>query len=379
LLALAVLSAVALAASIAGVWRQPDGGWDAWAIWNLRARALYRSGGDLHLAYRAIIARPDYPPLLPGIVARTWVFIGREMYAAPAIIAGVFGTMCVVVLFSAVRFLRFTSSAALAAIVLLGTPEFLRCAESQMADVPIALFFLLSCAFVVIAIELADLRSLVLAGVCASLAAWTKNEGLLMAVCLAAALFLAGGCQMQDRLRAAACFLVGAAPLLLLLAWFRLRHAGGNDLLANTSSVAAAWHRLVDPHRYAAVLAGLARQLIRVDRWGVFLMAVPVIWICCCAGLDRDSSPEESRASRPCHDRAGHLLAMAIILVLLGYGLVYILTPYDLAWHISSSIDRLLLQCWPSAILATALGFPRAQDNPECLFGAGWGILRSRA
>jgi len=46
-------------------------------------------------------------------------------------------------------------------------------------------------------------------------------------------------------------------------------------------------------------------------------------------------------------------IAMAIItlaLTLAGYFAIYLITPYDLYWHLRFSLNRLFLQLWPSAI-----------------------------
>jgi hypothetical protein len=40
------------------------------------------------------------------------------------------------------------------------------------------------------------------------------------------------------------------------------------------------------------------------------------------------------------------------VFMMVSYFFVYILSPYDLAWHLDSSLDRLLLQLWPLAIFA---------------------------
>ena len=41
----------------------------------------------------------------------------------------------------------------------------------------------------------------------------------------------------------------------------------------------------------------------------------------------------------------------ALVLVFLSYCLVYLITPYGLAWQVQSSFDRLILQVWPSVLL----------------------------
>jgi hypothetical protein len=37
-----------------------------------------------------------------------------------------------------------------------------------------------------------------------------------------------------------------------------------------------------------------------------------------------------------------------ILLMLAGYFLVYVITPYDLEWHLNTSLSRLFVQLWPS-------------------------------
>jgi hypothetical protein len=41
--------------------------------------------------------------------------------------------------------------------------------------------------------------------------------------------------------------------------------------------------------------------------------------------------------------------------MLASYYLVYVITPFDITWHVSTSIDRLLVQLWPLVVL-TAFG-----------------------
>ena len=41
---------------------------------------------------------------------------------------------------------------------------------------------------------------------------------------------------------------------------------------------------------------------------------------------------------------------LALGLTLAGYFAVYLITPYDIHWHLRSSLNRLFLQVWPSAI-----------------------------
>jgi len=53
----------------------------------------------------------------------------------------------------------------------------------------------------------------------------------------------------------------------------------------------------------------------------------------------------------------------------MGYFAVYLITPYDLVWHLSHSLGRLFLQVWPSALFLFFLAIKGperlAHDLPE--------------
>src|SRR5579871_5924244 len=83
----------ALVVSGWNLWRHPHGDWDAWAIWNLRARFFYRGGEQWTAAFSPLLSwsHPDYPLLIPGAVARGWTYAGRETMLVPWLIACLFG------------------------------------------------------------------------------------------------------------------------------------------------------------------------------------------------------------------------------------------------------------------------------------------------
>jgi small-conductance mechanosensitive channel len=42
--------------------------------------------------------------------------------------------------------------------------------------------------------------------------------------------------------------------------------------------------------------------------------------------------------------------ATVLILMLAGYFGIYLITPHDLRWHLLTSLNRLFIQLWPSAV-----------------------------
>lgn len=41
---------------------------------------------------------------------------------------------------------------------------------------------------------------------------------------------------------------------------------------------------------------------------------------------------------------------LTLVLLVLGYIFVYLITPYDLSWHLATSLTRLLYHVYPSVI-----------------------------
>src|SRR6476659_2155720 len=144
---LAVLFVVAIVVAFATIGtlldRVPQGDWDAWAIYNLRARWIHRAGYDWRDAFSPLLhqTHPDYPPLLPLDVVRAWIYAGSESMVAPRLIGGVFVVATIGLVPSAIAALRGRPQAYIAGIVLVGNAFVLRHSGSQYADVPLMFFF----------------------------------------------------------------------------------------------------------------------------------------------------------------------------------------------------------------------------------------------
>lgn len=370
LLGLAAAAGLSAVAFVSYAAHQPHGEWDAWAIWNQRARFLVRSGEDWRRGFSVLLAdyHPDYPLLLPAMVARIWRSAGTETLLAPVALSMLFTFGTVSVAFSALGVLRGRWEAALAVFALLGTPFFIYQGAWQYADVPLSFFFLSTLALLCLHDHFSPRhnRLLILAGASAALAAWTKNEGLLFlpAVALAwcASSWLSG--TKKRSLREAISFAAGALPGLLIILYFKLAVAPPNDLVA-AQGLAVAIEHLSDPSRYLEIARGFLSQasLIgfsseatpgRFDGWGIFPVLLPLYWLAM-----RVSRPARAQESDPPISSGALLPFLAAALMLAGYILAYLLTPYPLAWHLDTSLSRLLLHLWPTLVFALLLDSAR--------------------
>ncbi len=101
-------------------------------------------------------------------------------------------------------------------------------------------------------------------------------------------------------------------------------------MIANQSGQTLA--KLADPSRYALILGAAWSEVWRHYGW----LPVLVVGLFVC-GYDRRQLPRT---------------ALGVIGVMaLGYFMIYLTTPLDLAYHLGSSLYRLLLQVWPIGLL----------------------------
>ena len=200
-----------------------------------------------------------------------------------------------------------------------------------------------------------------LAGLAAGFAAWTKNEGLLFMLALAAGQVWAltrGSSQHVlsrrpiNNLRALVWFLLGGAPMLILLAWFKHSVATPGDLF---SSPAMMIHKIFTPSRYWIILQWYAKEFLRFGNWWIVPGTVALVAFYRLTTGRRNPTQEPTvSASR-----------MALALTLAGYFAIYLITPRDLYWHLRFSLSRLFLQFWPSTIFLFFLAVARRSSEIE--------------
>lgn len=337
----------------------PHGRWDAWMIWNLRARFLLRAGEGWRDALSPLLpwSHPDYPLGLPLVVEALWRGLGRETVLAPIGVAMAYSLSTAAVLGAGAAVVRGPWITPTALALVLGSGELLKQGASQYADVPLACLFLVALVGLVLhersAAQPGSRRWLLLAGAAAGLAAWTKNEGLLFALVLPAGVVVAGRRRGARALAGELTWLaVGALPAVLALAWFKATLAPPNDLVAG-QGLEATLGRALAPDRWATILRHTIAELIKHP---VYLLAGWLALAGVTPGARRDPALQG---------------AVAVLSLLgLGYLGVYVVTPLPLEWHLDTSLSRLLVQLWPGAVWACVLVARSPDDDASAAVAA---------
>jgi len=322
-------------------WNDPEGAWDAWANWNHRARFLCMAPSQWREALRpSFFGMPDYPLLLPTVNARLWHYLGDDPEWLPQVTGTLFLVATTGLFVGGLGMIRGRDQGWLGGAVLLGFIPFVDVAVFQYADTPIASYYLAA----VMLAALYDSSSaaprglLALSGALAGLAAWTKNEGLLFVLVCGVSRCLVAWRRPRPRLVLhAATWLAGAAVPLLWVLYFK-------SVAPETALVARqGWDitsaKLLDPQRYLLVFDFLLQHVL--SNALSLLVAVPI----CVLLLGR------ARPASAATLGSGSVFG----LMAAGYVLTYVTTPYDLRWHLSTSMERLLVQLWPLGLLTLFL------------------------
>ena len=249
--------------------------WDAWAFWLPRAESLVRFDGiDLSAGGFALFAHPYYPPLVPGMDAVAFRFMGttdaaqlplQDWLLYASFLAAVAGLLA-----------RRISPAVLwpALLAAAAMPSLTNLVGSALADLPLALLFALAGLSAALWLDEGGTAHLAAAAVLLAAAAVTKSDGFPLALLLVAVLTLAALVARRPRWWLATALAVpplfSAVPWKLWIGAHELPPPGdyrARDLL-DPGHLAARTDRL-DP-----IVDQLPGYLLDPDRW---LLAVPLM------------------------------------------------------------------------------------------------------
>lgn len=322
--------------------REPHGGWDGWAIWNMHARFLFRGG--IHwadfLTPLMDWTNPDYPWLVPATVARFWSYAGRETTLVPALVAFFFTFGTTLLLYCTLKKVQKPPEALMAAIVLLGIPFFLEAGSGQMADVPMS-FYILATFVLLLLYDTSGgekIPLLILAGFCAGLAAWTKNEGLLFIIALVVSRLVVR-LWLRERkkgIQEVLFFVIGLIPALAVLGYFKMEWAPPSRIFVDPAAVI--FERLSDFSRYVAIAGAFYHQLgERIWNWfPLFLIFYALV-----TGVKMEKQFKRSSLT----------FLGTVFFMFVSYSFIYAIAPFDLTFYLQNSLNRLLLQLCPAFLL----------------------------
>jgi hypothetical protein len=136
----------------------------------------------------------------------------------------------------------------------------------------------------------------------------------------------------------------------LTIGLFKTLISVNNDLFTN-NRLSEIIPRLFDPTRYLQILSHLLTELVQLGGWAFSILVLLFVyaWI---MGMKSPGSPAE---------KLSWILPLSQFAI---YMLIYAITPYDLEWHLSYSMSRLLIHIFPLFLFSFFLFV----NTPETVF-----------
>ncbi len=318
--------------------------WDAVMLWMFKGKAFYMDGGVAPYLRRAheFLGNPAYPLLVPLYATFLYLWTGEAADQAAKFLSPCFFASLVAGFYYLVRRYGSRPVAVVFTAMLVGLYEvdFVAFHYAGYADTAVAAAILLGAGFLYAWYRDGEYSDFALAVLFASTGAWTKNEGQ----------FFLGGLG-----------LLAAGRLLWKRLW-NWRY----------------WLTLVVLPPLAVAPWDLARRLYGVKRPGqlsgeIVKTNITSYWPTVSAMIQHAFAPSLFNLSFAfcllavlLHRRVGWgalearrflLLPLLVLWQLCGITLVYVTGPVSLQWMIGSSLDRVLSQIAPLALLAPALAF----------------------
>jgi hypothetical protein len=181
-----------------------------------------------------------------------------------------------------------------------------------------------------------------MSGMAAGMAAWTKNEGLMFVLVftLVRAAPVGLTSRRRDSLRQLVVFGAGLLPVLAVVFYFKLRVVNAANDLVMSQTGTTELQRVLALGRYWLIGKTFLNQLLEFGGWIITLPALLLMYLLL-TGVN----------TRPRDRVLMYTGALTLATMLAGHFTVYVLTPHDLAWHLRTSLSRVLMQLWPTALL----------------------------
>lgn len=330
------------------------GDWDAWMIYNRTARFIYRGQEAWQDAFSedlGVIFHADYPPLLSLNIASRWNILDEETAYVPMFQSILFSLASLGLCFGALASLNSLGQAGLGIILLGGVSFFLHEGGRQQADVPLAFYMLASIVFLFFYVYEKRPVLIVFAGFTAGLAAWTKNEGILF---LAVSAGIMGVAALWKRsFQELFLYFIGLLLPLVFLFYFKLQITRPNEFLSGEGIKIT--QSLIDFSRHQMIFNSFKNFFLHSGGWyniGIFLILCVYFLIC---------------HSRIKNNSGMIFISFAIFACqILGYYVIYLITPNDLEWQLNYSLNRLFVQIYPAVVFVVLI----ASQSPEIIFSS---------
>jgi hypothetical protein len=323
----------------------PYGTADAVTNWYPKARFIFFSDDgnwvNMFSKYLPNWMHSDYPLLFPLSLVRGWTYFGYTSYIYAIILqVSIFAAAIGLVYFTLLR--ECNRIAALVGLVIfVSMPNVYFILSLQYADIFLLYFLAAGISLLCISMPSSswDRSKILIAILISGFAAWTKNEGWLILLCiLFSVIFIMVFVYRDFRgLIRILCMTVLSIFIPLFYQWL---YAPVNDIV--NSSLFSTLNLLVTHERFMFLLMKIRLVIIDISLWYFSPFILFVIFVYSIVGCFYSKSVKLD-------------LVLAMMGVVVGYIVVLLLVPidYNYEWFLQFSLHRILFQIYPSLIIFT--------------------------
>ncbi len=320
--------------------RYPDGTWDAMAMWNFRAKFLALGNEEWNRMYFDTFdySHRDYPLFLPCTIARYYNYVGKVDLIVPLFFSFFFTFICFILLFLYLNRLKNKYYSVLAVCTLAYSPQFIFYGCMQYADVPLAVFILISL-YEFIVWSMRNSRNQPWIGMFfAGLCIWIKNEGIPWFICYSLLILY---ClyrkekNLNSFIKNYFRLIISLLPIFISVLFVRYFANSENDLIFG---IIDRLKQLFILERYEMIMPFVG-TFFQQHYW---ILIILVCWL---------TNFIDKR-----YEKFKYLLFMIFFMYLV-FIFVYLITPHDLKWHLDTSFYRITIIYLPSLMFLGCLLF----------------------
>jgi hypothetical protein len=320
--------------------RYPDGTWDAMAMWNFRAKFLALGNEEWNRMYFDTFdySHRDYPLFLPCTIARYYNYVGKVDLIVPLFFSFFFTFICFILLFLYLNRLKNKYYSVLAVCTLAYSPQFIFYGCMQYADVPLAVFILISL-YEFIVWNMRNSKNQPWIGMLfAALCFWIKNEGIPWFICYSLLILY---ClyrkekNLNSFIKNYFRLIISLLPIFISVLFVRYFANSENDLIFG---IIDRLKQLFILERYEMIMPFVG-TFFQQHYW---ILIILVCWL---------TNFIDKR-----YEKFKYLLFMIFFMYLV-FIFVYLITPHDLKWHLDMSFFRITIIYLPSLIFLGCLLF----------------------
>lgn len=328
----------------------PFGGWDAWQVWNFKAKFIFLGGENWKnmLAPDLWRTSPHYPLLLPLINVWGWIFLKEPIIFVPLLTSVVFTFLTAGLMYSSLKKLTASLWAVVPSLFVVSLPFFVKLATSQYSEIAMAYYLLAGIFCLLQAYQRKSIAFCVLAGLFLGLLGFTKNEGSLAALVVVgwAALYLIHREKNSGQAKRLWFSLVGGCAVTFLpTILFEALYSPGNQTFVNglfSASQPSTFERL------KFTLIFFAGELSR-RHWNG-------LWLCLLVGvlLSRGRCFRREIVLIP------FFLLSFVVLIIFYY---YLNTYFKIFWWLQVTLHRVLFFLVPTVVFWVWMGIWKSSDS----------------